>query len=288
MSKTQPALRIMGDRVRYFRKLKGLSQAELAKDICTQATISLIEKRNKVPSMNILIRLTNRLGIGLDDIVVENQDRTQKALAQVGKQVRHGDYVAAAPGLTKVNVAKLTSEGDQKRYYYYRGMVELFVNHAQDEAIYYFGRVLNQQGQTHQDLAAIMATLGLGIAYAEKGTTDRASVYLQQADQLLKQMPLNEGRYLEVELTIYWHSARIYFELKAYDEVLKYLQLGIDLAVKNDSLFLLAELYTLQARTYKQLGDAQASRAYQIALALAQVTASGELVTQLQAEAASA
>ncbi len=42
MSKTQPALRIMGDRVRYFRKLKGLSQAELAKDICTQATISLI------------------------------------------------------------------------------------------------------------------------------------------------------------------------------------------------------------------------------------------------------
>lgn len=89
MRKEQQTLRILGDKVRYYRKLKGLSQAELAANICTQATISLIEKRNKVPSMNILMRLIGRLGIQLDDIVVEHHDRVQQLLTGIDFQIQH-------------------------------------------------------------------------------------------------------------------------------------------------------------------------------------------------------
>lgn len=126
MQKTQPALRILGERVRHYRKLKGLSQAELAKGICTQATISLIEKRNKVPSMNILVRLVERLGVTMADIVVENRDKTQQILSAVEKLVRHSEFDAAKETLNKLNVDKLKNSDDKKRFYYFKGMIELF------------------------------------------------------------------------------------------------------------------------------------------------------------------
>lgn len=282
MSKLQPALRIKGDNVRRFRKLRGMSQAELAEGICTQATISLIEKRNKVPSMNILIRLVNRLGVTLDDVVVENQDRAQQALSAVESKVRHGDYEEAAPLLSKVKANRLTREEDMKRYYYFAGMIELFVNEDIDEAIYDFGRVLNGSPISYHDVAGIMATLGLGLAYAEKGTIDRAKVYIDQTVGLLKDVPLNERRYLDVELTMYWHIGRIYFAVGEYAAALDHLQSGIELAVQNESLFLLPNLYALKADSLAKLGDEQAQAARVTALALAKLTHRTKLIAAIQ------
>lgn len=281
MSKLQPALRIKGENVRHIRKLRGLSQAELAEGICTQATISLIEKRNKVPSMNILIRLVNRLGITLDDVVVENQDRIQQALSAVSETIRRGDYQGAAALLKKVNEKRVTRAEDQRNYFYFAGMIELFVSHNLDEAVYYFGRVLNGTGAAAGDVPGIMATLGLALAYAEQGSAERARVYLDQAVARLKDGPLNEKRYLDVELTVYWHISRIYYELGEDAAALKNTQLGIGLAVRNDSLFLLAEFYMLQARVQTRLADAQAAQSQAIALALARVTHRSELIASL-------
>ncbi|MFD1484499.1 helix-turn-helix domain-containing protein [Lacticaseibacillus baoqingensis] len=288
MHKEQPALRILGDRVRHYRKLKGMSQAELAKGICTQATISLIEKRNKVPSMNILVRLVERLGVAMADIVVENRDKTQVVLAKVEQLVRHSDFTQAEQALNGISIDKLTGGDDKKRYYYFKGMIELFAQHAPDEAIYYFGRVLNPLVTRERDLLAIMATLGLGLAYAEKKAQDRARVYIDQALGLLKGMPLKEAKYLDVELTIYWHTARIYYELGDYQDVLKHVGDGIDVAVTHDSLFLLDELYALRAFALQALGDQQAASAYEIAKALARVNQSQALYEQLEKASATA
>ncbi|KRN25081.1 helix-turn-helix domain-containing protein [Lacticaseibacillus camelliae] len=281
MSKLQPALRIKGENVRRFRKLRGLSQAELASGICTQATISLIEKRNKVPSMNILVRLVNRLGITLEDIVVENQDRIQQALSAVDQKVRRGEYRDAAGLLKKVNARRLTREQDLRNYNYFSGMSELFVTQDLDEAIYYFGRVLNGASAAAADVAGIMATLGLALAYAEKGTTERARVYVEQAISLFNAQPLNEQRYLDVELTIYWHISRIYFELGDDAATLQHVQSDIAIGVRNESLFLLPELYALQARTQARLEDEQAAQSRAIALALARVTDRTSLIADL-------
>ena len=284
MRKEQQTLRILGDKVRYYRKLKGLSQAELAANICTQATISLIEKRNKVPSMNILMRLIGRLGIQLDDIVVEHHDRVQQLLTVIDFQIQHHQYALAAENLSKIRLDKIKNDDDQKRYYYYQGIIELFKNNAPDEAIYFFGRVLSPLVNSERDLFGILATLGLGLAYAAKHTFDRSRVYIDQALRMLKHVPLSDSKYLDVELTIYWHIARIYYELSDFKAVLKYTDLGVREAVKHDKLFLLDELFALQARALKLLGDPDASKSYQIAIAFARVTGSTPLETSLVAE----
>lgn len=286
MRKEQQTLRILGDKVRYYRKLKGLSQAELAANICTQATISLIEKRNKVPSMNILMRLISRLGIQLDDIVVEHHDRAQQMLNAIDYQIHHHQYAIAADNLSKIRFEKIKNEDDQKRYYYYQGIVELFKNNAPDESIYFFGRVLSPLVNSERDLYGILATLGLGLAYADKHTFDRSRVYIDQALRMLKHVPLSDGKYLDIELTIYWHIARVYYELSDFKAVLKYADHGIREAVKHDKLFLLDELFTLKARAMKLLGDPQADKIYQIAIAFAEVSGSTTLAAGLSAEMA--
>ena len=127
LRKEQQTLRTLGDKARYYRKLKGLSQAELAAaNICTaRATISLIEKRNKVPSMNILMRLISRLGIQLDDIVVEHHDRAQQMLNAIDYQIHHHQYAIAADNLeSKIRFEKIKNEDDTRNgILYYQGIV---------------------------------------------------------------------------------------------------------------------------------------------------------------------
>ncbi|KRO18451.1 XRE family transcriptional regulator [Lacticaseibacillus saniviri JCM 17471 = DSM 24301] len=274
----------MGDKMRYYRRLKGLSQVELAQGICTQATISLIEKRNKVPSMNILMRLIDRLGIELTDVVVENRNSTQKTLNQIDELIRLGQYEQANQLIEPISDKKLNQDDDQKRYYYALGMIELFLHQAPDEAIYYFGRTLTPYVTSDQDLFGIMATLGLGLAYAEKKEFNRAKVYIDQSLQMLTRVPLADTKYLTVELSIYWNISRIYFELRDFNAVRQFSEQGIRIAVQHKSLYLLDELYAIQARALHAAGSADANERYEIALALARVNHASKLAQSLVSE----
>ena len=50
------------------RKQAGFSQQELSEGICTQATLSKFENNGQAPSLKILIKLCNRIGLPLVDL----------------------------------------------------------------------------------------------------------------------------------------------------------------------------------------------------------------------------
>ena len=54
-------MRVAGEKIKTARKKKKLSQAELAKGICTQATISNIENKNVCDSLDIFSSVCLRL-----------------------------------------------------------------------------------------------------------------------------------------------------------------------------------------------------------------------------------
>ena len=66
-------MRLKGDVLKQIRRKRGLSQTALSEGICTQATISLMEKQNRIPKMNILTAICARLDIPVDKII-ENDD----------------------------------------------------------------------------------------------------------------------------------------------------------------------------------------------------------------------
>ena len=56
----------IGEIVSFYRKYQNLTQSELAEGICTQGTISLIEKGLRTPSVELVTMISTKLGISLD------------------------------------------------------------------------------------------------------------------------------------------------------------------------------------------------------------------------------
>lgn len=281
-------VRILGDRVRYFRKLRGMSQSKLAEGICTQATISLVEKKNKVPSMKILVRIVRRLGVEMTDVVVEPQNTVQIALNRAISAIRQRQPEVAEQELAVLeDETDLRTVDDHKRFYYVRGMIELIGNHKPEEAIFYFNRVLQLFAGEDADVYAVMAVLGLALAYADMDNLQRTRIYVTEALTLLQDIHREGDTFLDSALLIRWYICKALFQLSDYKEVLERTEDAINLAVDNERLFLLDEFYALRARCLVQLSAENTTEAYTVAISLASVNQNHDLAASLQAEIAS-
>jgi transcriptional regulator with XRE-family HTH domain len=94
----------IGHRVKAFRKEKGYSQDELAAGICSRQTVSLLENGQHVPSVDIIQKIADRLGIPLHEIVVDEvrglEAKVQLEIAQV--YTERGEYADAFPLLEEL------------------------------------------------------------------------------------------------------------------------------------------------------------------------------------------
>ncbi|WP_233637871.1 helix-turn-helix transcriptional regulator [Carnobacterium maltaromaticum] len=58
----------IGEAIKKKRLVGGLTQAELAEGICTQATISNLESKGSLPTTSILLKITDKLNIEFNEI----------------------------------------------------------------------------------------------------------------------------------------------------------------------------------------------------------------------------
>lgn len=280
-------MRILGTRMRAYRKARGLSQAALAKDICTQATISLIEKRNKIPSMQILMKLCARLGISINDIIVENNYRLGRMFREIGKAIRERHYRTAEARLDTIKFNTLKENDEFKAYYYFRGEVQLANHRNTDEAIFNFGMLLNQFGGQKQDMYMVMGRLGLGLAYMEKQAFDKADILVEQAVADLAQFEADGLEAIQNQLRVLLNAASFFQKRQHATKALKLVDSGIKLSMDNSSFYLLEELFEVKAMSQLALKDKQsAQRNLYVAYALATISNNERLVKQVYRDAA--
>lgn len=63
----------ISDRIRAFRKLKGLTQSDLAKLIgVSVALLGSVERGTRVPDLHLLEKISNVLNIDIDDLTGTN------------------------------------------------------------------------------------------------------------------------------------------------------------------------------------------------------------------------
>ncbi len=74
MSKAMVDYALIGRRIRYYRKLRHMTQAQLAEYAGTVDNyVSMIESGYKKPSLEMLVSICNVLNITMDVLLVENQ-----------------------------------------------------------------------------------------------------------------------------------------------------------------------------------------------------------------------
>ena len=259
-------MRLRGDVLKQIRRKRGLSQTALAEGICTQATISLMEKQNRLPKMDILTAICERLNIQPDRIVENEVSGVNDTFNQIIDALTDQEYDLAKQLISKISIKSLNSDFDKQRYYYLLGMVQISQDQI-DDAIFNFELVLTQFATTSANIYLAMTTAGMALAYLKRDDHERAVRLTDRAVKLIDNKKLIGG--LHQWASINCQIAELYWRLGEPEKALTSAQRGIQLCRDRDSLFILDQLYLYVGRAYIAMGEKEkAKRALEVAKSL--------------------
>jgi transcriptional regulator with XRE-family HTH domain len=240
-------MKILGEKIRHYRKLRGISQSELADGICTQATVSLIEKKDKIPSMEILVRICERLGITMNLVIVNDDSQIYSIISEIKKLFYQDDYDGIVAKLDKLKDININNKQEIKLIHFFSGLVEYEVEKNYDKAIFDFNRAMNVN-IVSVDMYDILINIYTAKAYVNKGSDDEAKVYYDQSKDLIKSSveKINDENYRD-SILIYANMSELALELGDNESVIEYANEGIYIARKEQSLFKLDSMYCYMA-----------------------------------------
>lgn len=259
-------MRLRGDVLKQIRRKRGLSQTALAEGICTQATISLMEKQNRLPKMDILTAICERLNIQPDRIVENEVSGVNDTFNQIIDALTDQEYDLARQLISKISIKSLNSDFDKQRYYYLLGMVQISQDQI-DDAIFNFELVLTQFATTSANIYLAMITAGMALAYLKRDDHERAVRLTDRAVKLIDNKKLIGS--LHQWASINCQIAELYWRLGEPEKALASAQRGIQLCRDRDSLFILDQLYLYVGRAYIAMGEKEkAKQALEVAKSL--------------------
>lgn len=277
-------MKLRGDVLKKIRRKRGLSQTALAEGICTQATISLMEKQNRLPKMNILTTICERLNIPTERIVENNGNGINDQFNTIVNDLISGNLDSAEDALNKIPVKKLESDFDKQRYYYLLGMVQVNSDKI-DEAIFNFELVLTQFATTSANIYLAMTTVGMALAYYKRNDPERAQRLTDRAVRLIDNKKLIGS--LHQWASIYCQLGELYTNLGNYKESKDIVGRGIELCRQHDSLFILDELYFILGKDELALGEEEeAKQSLEIAKSISLARYSSSVKDKIAAELA--
>ncbi len=277
-------MQLRGEELRKIRRKRGLSQTALAEGICTQATISLMEKQNRIPKMNILTAICARLDIKTYQIIKSDDVSLTSIFDETSILLVHDEYEAARKELKKIKVKQLSTDVDKQLYYYLLGRIQVASGQV-DEAIFNFELVLTQFSTTSANIYLAMTTVGMALAYEKRGNKERAQRFTMRAVNLIDDKQLIGGKQRWVIL--YHDITSLYLRLGQYKAALQTVNRGIRTDQADSSLFLLDDLYEMRGQA--ELGmheNAQAKQDLQIADSLSIIMQNDDRTARLDKQLA--
>ncbi|WP_413497046.1 helix-turn-helix domain-containing protein [Carnobacterium maltaromaticum] len=231
----------IGAKIKSKRLAKKLTQAELAADICTQATISNLENKDRLPTISVLLKITNRLDMEFSEVYAytsgKSANHTQiyqkiRDLCRIQKHQEAYDLIT-----TTIQLDQLETNSDIKRYYYYLGITGVIGYGKISDGIYYFNQALSKKENEQIDYLDISALNGLAIAYDINNEDDKALNYYQQSLTKLEGLPLLiESIKDKIEIAkVYYNTAKFYSKIEDYYKAVELCTLGIKI-LRNQNL----------------------------------------------------
>ena len=236
-----------------------LTQIELATDVCTQNTISKIEKHNIAPTVNILIKICLKLGLTLNDVFSDfsnsSSSHEESMLDVIERNIllEHIDEVVEQMPLLE---GKLNNN-DMKQYELINGVMNYWRD-SYDSSLFTLDKVLQYSKSANDDIYTLLAYLFKGLNYLGQGHLDRTKYYFQMIeDSFEDDSKILNASVLEV-VFICKALAKSFNTMKMYDRAYAYSQRGLKYANKENSSFFLDELNFYAAESVKNNADKQA------------------------------
>ncbi len=266
------------------RREMNFTQIELANDICTQNTISKIEKHNIAPTVNILIKICLKLGLTLNDVFSDfsndSSAKEESILDEIERDVLLDRITDIDERMSKLE-GKL-SNNDMKQYELIKGVVD-FWNDNLDVSLFDLDKVLQFTKSSMDDIYTLLAYLFKGLNYLKEKHNDRAQYYFQMIDDAAEKGPkVSNASDLEI-IFICKTLAEAYNEMKLFEEALNFSRSGLKYAQKKHVSYFLDELNYQAAMAIKNGNGKEASYDdyYKLAFYLAKVNNNDSLLAKM-------
>lgn len=251
----------IGPVLKQARQDAGLTQAQAAQDICSQAMLSAIEHDQYTPNAALLIALCQRLGLSLDAITLANNfaigqrtDFNQK----VAQLCDAHEYQQLLTFLNRDAVIDSIADGaETQAYYYYLAVVEFQGAKDWDDAQQ--NLQLSLASATRTKVPPVLTRLAkISAAYIAMLKSQQVSPAIQaDIDAALK--GITKARYDENLNIIFYLAALIFYHDQQYTESARLLAAGIHFTTAHNSHYMLANAYYLLAKVAEALGQADAA-----------------------------
>lgn len=250
---------ILGQKVVEMRKLRHITQQDLCKGICSQGTISLIEKGKMLPGIDILIALSLRLNVPItyfvEAVYLENTAIEMELLEKVEVLLRERTFEE----IYQIAKNELNSESKNNWYrYYFRWLYDLCSYHTNkitiDEAIIRIATLEREapKQELNKNYLSTRIQNSLAVLYAEKKDYTKSIFYYKKIDLDLIQTQVSFD-FHSFKLKIIVNKMKTFYDMEDYDEALRQAKLGIEESIRVDRMVYMGNFYYYLGQCYEKI-----------------------------------
>ncbi|MCA1055279.1 helix-turn-helix transcriptional regulator [Rossellomorea aquimaris] len=251
----------IGKKIRELRKEVGLTQGDLAKDICTQALISRIEKGDIYPSATSLYQISKKLGVDVNYFFEIGSTPRLDYVKEVERQLR--TFRIKLKYNEMMEVVQL--EESNPLFYKDPANLQLLLWH---KSIYLFEvekeheKAMKSLREAYQLTAApkkvmsereVEILMTLGVFTFNVGKLKQSMEYYEKVKVALKTMEHLTDKSIKTRLL--YNIARSLSRSGHYEESTNYCEEAIRWCVKEEHLWGLGELYYHIGHNFEQQGE---------------------------------
>ncbi|MBC9875554.1 helix-turn-helix domain-containing protein [Macrococcoides bohemicum] len=237
----------LGKRLKALRKSRGLSQADLARGICTQSNISRIEKGQHTPTSHILDLFAKRLDIDLNYLYsgIENYN-LEEFKNKVYDCIEYADYTTLKHFVDDMNLESKT-EYEKKIKLWIKAVVMYRCDEDIEGAKRYIKKADNIESEVSDPNLEIQILNSISIILREDFSENEIEHLYERIFNIIEKNPLPKKIVIKVLLSM----SNYYYHAKVYRYVHQNAKKAIDILKKANSMYLLEHhLYNYASSLY--------------------------------------
>jgi transcriptional regulator with XRE-family HTH domain len=248
----------IGSKLKLIRKQKGLTQQQLADGICTQAMISHFEKGESIPSSVVLYELADRLSIDINEFFTDLKPSTKlldnhNHIHQlIRKLVSQHDYPSVKILVEAELEKKFNLSSEELVFlYWHKGICEWEISKDALSALTLFEKALKIPLDSNSTLPISIRNSRAIIHFNQSNYT----LALEEYERCLNLIKEIKDVDTSIVKKVYFGLSRVHLYNGQYELALLYCESAIQLAIQQESLYLLGELLFQKGRIYIKTND---------------------------------
>jgi transcriptional regulator with XRE-family HTH domain len=239
---------LIGKKIKELRKTVGLTQGDLAKDICTQALISRIEKGDIYPSAAALYQISRKLGVDVNHFFEIGTTPRLDYIKEVERQLRklrvkllYEDIMEIVKTEEK-NPLFLNNHFNLQLLHWHKGIYINEVKKDRELAL----SIMKEALWLTSDKKKVMSeremtiSISMGIIEFSRGNYDEALNMYRKVRKALKLTKQSHDK--AIKTRVLYNTARVLTRLGDYKKSIKYCEDAIRWIIEEEQLYGFAQL----------------------------------------------